>query len=217
MCLLRCRHFAYWAAVVFACSAGCQRSEQIARYTVEKLPPIEERAAAEPTSGPSAPREATDRTLAAIVPLGAKGWFFKITGPKDRVEGANEAFEAFLKSVKFDADGKPHWTLPDGWQEQPGSQIRYATLVLPGEGKPLEVSVTVLPKSEGDDEQYLLVNVNRWRNQLQLPPIDAVQLSAEAKQIALDGATATVVNLLGSASGEGMGRPPFMSGARNGN
>jgi hypothetical protein len=215
--MLRPWHLALWAALAAGVCAGCQKSEQISRYTVDKLPPIDERAAAENATGPSAPREATDRTLAAIVPLGAKGWFFKLTGPKDRVEGANEAFETFLKSLKFDSDGKPHWTSPDGWQEQPGSQIRYATLVLPGEGKPLEVSVTVLPKSEGDDEQYVLVNVNRWRNQLQLPPIDAVQLSSEAKQIPLQGATATVVNLLGTASGESMGRPPFMSGARNGN
>jgi hypothetical protein len=214
--MLRAWHLALWALVAAGLCAGCQKSEEVARYTVDKLPPVEDRGP-EVNAGPSAPREATDRTLAAIVPLGAKGWFFKLTGPKDRVEAAGEAFETFLKTVSFDADGKPHWTLPAGWQEQGGSQIRYATLVLPGDGKPLEVSVTVLPKSEGDDEQYLLVNVNRWRNQLQLPPIDAVQLSAEAKRIPLEGATATVVNLLGAASGESMGRPPFMSGARNGN
>src|SRR4051812_25682508 len=143
MCMLRQWHLALLAMVAAGLCAGCQKSEEIARYTVDKLPPVEERGPAVNAAGPSAPREATDRTLAAIVPLGAKGWFFKLTGPKDRVEAATEAFETFLKTVSFDAEGKPRWKLPQGWDEQPGSQIRYATLVLPGEGKPLELSVTV--------------------------------------------------------------------------
>ena len=92
---------------------------------------------------------------------------------------AKEAeFNEFLKSVHFDEQGKPAWTLPSGWQQRDGSDIRYATLVLAGDsaaGKPLEVSVTVLPKS-GDDEDYALVNINRWRGQIGLEPVtDAAQ------------------------------------------
>jgi hypothetical protein len=202
--------------------AGCQKSEQIARYTVAKPPPIIATAArpAAPSDNPSA-AEPTDRTLAAIVPLGDKGWFFKLTGPKDAVAAAGEAFGAFLNSVRFNNEGKPTWTLPEGWKEQPGSQIRFATLVIPSAAKPLEVSVTALPKSGGDDKQddkqYVLVNVNRWRGQLRLPPISIEQLAAESVEVPLGSATATVVNLLGTATADSMGRPPFMSGARDGN
>lgn len=196
---------------------GCQKGEEIVRYTVEKPPPLESKTPLEQTPNNVPVGEPTDRTLAAIVLLDDQGWFFKLTGPKDEVAAASEAFEDFLKSVRFTAEGKPQWTLPKGWQQRGGSQIRYATLVLSGATKPLEVSVTVLPKSAGDDEQYKLVNVNRWRNQLRMPPISADQMVAESKQISLEGATATVVNLLGTAAGDSMGRPPFMSGARDGN
>ena len=201
--------------------AGCQKSEQIERYTVAKPVPLEAVASssADPHAGlaigEAAKGEPTDRALGAIVPVGTQGWFFKLTGPKDAVAAKADEFKTFLKSVHFSPEGKPAWTLPDGWQEQPGNQIRYATLVIPGEGKPLEVGVTALPKSV-DDEAYALMNVNRWRGQLQLPPITREQLAQESTQIQLDGATATLVDLLGIATPGGPGRGPFMSGAPNG-
>jgi hypothetical protein len=201
---------------------GCNRREEIKRYTVAKPPPLEPMARL-PANHPDVTTDAaptgepTDRTLGAIVPLPAQGWFFKLTGPKDSVAAHEDQFTAFLKSVRFASDGKPSWTLPEGWHEQPGNQIRYATLTIPGEGKPLEVSVTALPNSGGDDANYVLVNVNRWRGQLRLPPIASEQLPGESTQIALDGATATLVNLVGHAAPNTMGRPPFVSGAPNGN
>lgn len=216
----RCRGLWLMGILALVISAGCEQRDQITRYTVEKPPPLEpiarvnphqaEPAADEPQGAP------TDRTLGAIVPLSPQGWFFKLTGPVDAVAAQEEAFTTFLKSVRFSTEGKPSWTLPEGWQEQPGNQIRYATLVIPGDAKALEVSVTALPNSDSDATNYVLVNVNRWRGQLRLPPIEADQLSGEAKEIKLDGATATLVNLVGHATGA-MGRPPFFPGARNGN
>ena len=55
------------------------------------------------------------------------------------------------------------------------------------------------------------VNVNRWRGQLQLPPIGADALAGESVQVPLDGATATVVDLLGTSAGGGMGVLLFLS------
>jgi hypothetical protein len=203
-----------------AVALGCGQREEIARYKVDKPPPIELAATAGPhgavPEGDEAPKGApTDRTLGVIVPLVPQGWFFKLTGPTDKVAARLDEFTTFLKSVSF-ADGKPAWKLPEGWQERPGSQIRYATLVLPGEEPPLEVSVTALPNSGTDDENYVLVNVNRWRGQLRLAPIDRQQLAAESTAIQLSGATATLVNLEGHAT-QGMGQAPFFSGARDGN
>ena len=198
-------------------AGGCEKSEQIARYRVDKPVPFEPSRAADPQRGQGPVGEPTDRTLAAIVPLAGQGWFFKLTGRKDAVAANAEAFTNFLKSLRFTAEGKPEWTLPAGWQAQPGSQIRYATLTIPADGKPLEVTVTALPNSGDDVEGYVLVNVNRWRGQLKLPPITKAELAAESVQIKLDGATATIVNLLGTADPNNMGRPPFMPGARDGN
>lgn len=209
--------------VALTALAGCNKTEQITRYTVKKPVPMKAVGGGDPHAGLDlnhAPTgEPKDRTLGAIVPFGAQGWFFKLTGPKDLVAAQTETFNTLVKSVHFSADGKPQWTLPDGWQARPGNDIRYATLVIPGESssdKPLEVSVTALPRS-GDDDLYVLVNINRWRGQLKLPDITAAQMAEQSTQIPLTGATATVVDLLGTAAPGGMGGAPFMSGARNGN
>jgi hypothetical protein len=213
--LLRCCHFVL-TAVLALVVAGCGKTEQIEHYTVAKpepfTPPAGAAAANEQPTG-----EPTDRTLAAIVPHADQGWFFKITGPKDAVAEKREAFETFLKSLSFGADGKPKWTVPEGWQEQLGGSIRYATLTIPGGEKPLELTVTALPKPPGDDDNYALVNINRWRGQLKLPPIEPSQLSAESTSLELNGMRATVVDMIGHAAPNSMGRPPFFPGAGNGN
>ncbi len=69
-----------------------------------------------------------------------------------------------------------HWQLPKGWQESKAGGMRYATLKPPVPGK-VDVSVVVLPGSAGGE----LANVNRWRGQIGLPPIDDEKLAAARK------------------------------------
>ena len=218
------------AALTLATLSGCGEREPIRHYTVEKPRALQPLAQANPHGNPHAglpapaddkppSGEPTDRTLAAIVPLAPQGWFFKLTGPVDAVGRQQAAFNDFLKTVKFGADGKPSWALPEGWQTRPGNAIRFATLVIPDEadgGKPLELSVTPLPNTGSDDAKYLLDNINRWRGQLRMPPITAAELPAHSSEVQLDGATATVVDLVGHAKPGGMS-PPFFSGATDGN
>jgi hypothetical protein len=206
------------AVLVLIVLAGCREREAVTRYTVNKPAPLAPLTRVNPHQAlpgaePAPTGEPTDRTLGAIVPLAEQGWFFKLTGPKDLVAAQESAFNDFVKSLRFSADGKPSWTLPAGWTEQPGSGIRFATLVIPGETR-LEVTVIVLPKS-GDNVEYLLANVNRWRGQLRLAPIAAEALPAESSRVELDGAAATLVNLEGHAAPSSMGGP--FSGARDGN
>ena len=68
------------------------------------------------------------------------------------------------------------WTLPKGWTATPGSGMRFATLNLPGN---LEVSVVVLGGSAGGE----LANVNRWRGQINLPPLDEAGMAAAKKTV----------------------------------
>jgi hypothetical protein len=71
------------------------------------------------------------------------------------------------------------WTLPAGWTEAArGTGMRYATLAAPVEGR-VDVSVTVLPGAAGGE----LANVNRWRNQIGLGPIDERELAAARKTV----------------------------------
>ncbi len=212
--------------VAIGCLAilGCSDKPPITSYTVKKPEPLPAmpnphdaglpktlpgQDAAPPTGEP------TDRTLAVIVPTTPQGWFFKLTGPEAAVAALEPAFNEFLKTVKFE-NGEPTWTLPEGWQQQPGNAFRFATIVIPGEAKPLELTVSGLPNSGGDNVAYVLQNVNRWRGQLQLPPIEADTLSSETKTIDVAGSPSTLVNLAGHPAAGGM-QPPFASGAPNGN
>jgi len=71
------------------------------------------------------------------------------------------------------------WTLPRGWTEsRGGGGMRYATLVAPIQGK-VDVSVTVLAGDAGGE----LANVNRWRNQIGLPPLDGAALERARKPV----------------------------------
>ncbi|HET7826910.1 MAG TPA: hypothetical protein VFK90_16360, partial [Anaeromyxobacter sp.] len=74
------------------------------------------------------------------------------------------------------ASGGLRWTLPSGWTEAQGGQMRFATLKPPVQGK-VDASVVVLPGPAGGE----LANVNRWRNQIGLPPIDEAALAAARK------------------------------------
>jgi hypothetical protein len=204
------------AAALLSCStllvyAGCGQHDQIAKYTVPKPELVD------PTLVSNADRSAAtaaeQQTLGLIVPAGDKSWFFKLTGETQAVEPHHEEFLQFIMSVKFPggADADPSWTLPDGWQQLPGSQFRFATLRLPatqrGE-KPLEISVS----SAGGD---VLGNVNRWRGQLNLQPITADELASSTKTLKIDGRDATLVSLVGKGSGTMQG-PPFAASAGSG-
>jgi hypothetical protein len=94
--------------------------------------------------------------------------------------------------------------------------LRFATLEVPAQGKPLELTVIPLEKS-GDDAAYLLSNVNRWRTQLNLPEINTEELAKTTETIQLGDYQATLVSLIGTGSGTMSGAPlaPFAGGGTN--
>jgi hypothetical protein len=70
------------------------------------------------------------------------------------------------------------WTLPSGWTQSLTGGMRYATIRAPVPGK-LDVSVVVLPGPAGGE----LANVNRWRSQIGLPPLDAAGLAGARRTV----------------------------------
>ena len=75
--------------------------------------------------------------------------------------------------------GALKWILPAGWTDSlSGGGMRYATLKPSTPGK-VEVSVVVLPGPAGGE----LPNVNRWRGQIGLPPLDEGGLAAARKTV----------------------------------
>lgn len=177
--------------LVPAMLAGCDKREEISTYTVASHESIQTpeylKVLAQRKAGPA-------RMLAAIVPNGPALWFFKLQGPPELVADREAEFRELLKSVAFNNGGTPKWTLPANWKEQPGNEMRFATLVLPV--SPLEVTVTTLPAG-GDLTEAILANINRWRNQLDLPFIEADDLPTRTETIKQGELSITLINIVG--------------------
>ena len=74
---------------------------------------------------------------------------------------------------KPSGQGSLKWSLPKGWSEAAGEGMRFATFKSPVAGRH-EATVVVLPGPAGGE----LANVNRWRGQIGLGPIDEAALAA---------------------------------------
>lgn len=184
---------------------GCGRTPQIEHYSVPKQSVIDKLTGAD--------KAGKDRMVAAIVGHGDQNWFFKLSGQSDQVAEQAEQFTALLKSVRFDDQGTPQWTLPKGWRERPAEGMRFATLEIETGGGTLEATVTSLPRGEDVNEaSYALSNINRWRDQLGLSPIDEAELDQQTTKVELEGAKAILVNFEGRLKSGGMGQPPFAGG-----
>ena len=99
-----------------------------------------------------------------------------------------------------------HYQVPAGWQEQPLTAMRAASFKVPGPGgRDADVSVVFLTGMAGGD----LANVNRWRDQLKLPPIDEQELAQSAAHIKAGGNhDFLVVDLVGTVP---IGQPPVQT------
>ncbi len=114
-------------------------------------------------------------------------------GPTPRGAGPTRPAAATAgSSITFDT--------PPGWAEgeltvaRGGIQIRrQAAFEVEEGGQSLEVTVTRMPGSPSSR----LININRWRGQIQLDPITEAELDADHKQVDIDGTSGTYVQLIG--------------------
>jgi hypothetical protein len=200
--------------VVALIASGCGESEQIRTYNVPKEPKVEVAAApASPapveTVPAATPGEPTDRMLTAVVPVDGQAWFFKVVGPVAVIEKHEKQLNDFFATIGVAADGKPTWKLPAGWTEGGERPMRFATLLMPTDDKPLEVAISAA--SWPGTPVSVVANVNRWRGQLQLPPTDPVNVGKAIREIKAGDKTITIVDLRGRYTGGMM--PPFAGGA----
>ncbi len=163
--------------------AGCGNRESISKYPVPKetSPPVE-------ASEPPASRQ--------------MAWFFKLEGPAETVSEAEATFVALVESVRFEND-KPTWTLPEGWSQTGGSNMRFATLTIDGTDPPLEVSVIPLPVFGSDIKDYVRQNIDRWRGQIGLEPsagtdwLETAKAAGEVRELSAGDLPVTFVDLSG--------------------
>jgi hypothetical protein len=95
------------------------------------------------------------------------------------------------------------WTAPAAWQPKPASPMRKGSYAVPGTGTGEgDLSITAFP---GDVEKGglggELANVNRWRAQVQLPPVGDADLPALVQRVEHNGLTFRIVDFTGPGDG----------------
>ncbi|HJU82693.1 MAG TPA: hypothetical protein VJ600_00640 [Holophagaceae bacterium] len=94
--------------------------------------------------------------------------------------------------------GTLQWTLPKGWTEATGSGMRFATLKAPGAD--LDISVVVLSGAAGGE----VANVNRWRNQISLPPLDEAGVAKARKVVTSKAGKVALFDFTSESAGKRM-------------
>jgi hypothetical protein len=93
------------------------------------------------------------------------------------------------------ADGLPNWQVPSGWKAAGPKPMRLASFDIPDAAGNGDVSISKLSGNGGG----LLANVNRWRGQVGLAPLEAGALAANSKAVATAGGdSGTWVELVGT-------------------
>jgi hypothetical protein len=187
-------------ALAAAVVTGCTPTPHVSKYTAPKDPVETDLISDEPAEGDPAVR-----ILGAIVPTGQPDdwYFFKMQSKPKAIERHAADFDAFVKSLKFNPDGPPSWTLPAGWREV-GSQgkERIATFRMKKSETAVELSVTRFGGK-------LVENINRWRaQQAGADPITEAEIKTRCRVLTVDGREVVVVDVSGPGGKGGM-MPPF--------
>lgn len=103
----------------------------------------------------------------------------------DTISESSHQDHALKPSHSFD------FTLPENWTEAPTSAFRQINISFSSEAN-ATCYLTVLPLKGGD----VLLNLNRWRGQFELPPLQTLPES-ESEKIMFLGETSALFNLAG--------------------
>lgn len=166
---------------------------------------------------------ASSRILGVIQHRDGTAWFYKMTGDPNLVEQQKPAFIAFLQTLNFSTppaqtalpqghpdfgslpiapadataaishEGQPAWQVPPAWQEVSGGQFLVAKFLIAGEGD--HRAAVNVSRTTGDGGG-LAANVNRWRGQLGLPPVQNVATDP----LSIKTGSAVLVDLSGTSA-----------------
>jgi hypothetical protein len=89
------------------------------------------------------------------------------------------------------------WTAPANWQVKKASMMRKGSYTIGGEGgATADLAITAFPGDVGGE----VANVNRWRGQLELPPLEGGQATAAIARLDSNGLKIGVVELASSGA-----------------
>jgi hypothetical protein len=83
------------------------------------------------------------------------------------------------------------WQAPSQWTPKPASAMRKGSYSVPGEGGESDLSITAFPGDVGGELQ----NVNRWRGQIGLGPLEPGDLESSVHRVEANGLKITIVEL----------------------
>ena len=154
------------------------------------------------------------RIIAAMVTTDSSTLFFKMRGNADLTEAQKGDFIKWVAAVcnaqnetqspKMAAmppqdAGAPQikWKTPEGWTEIPPSAMRYASFsATDGNGGKIDISIATFAGDGGSDAD----NVNRWRQQIGLPPVDGTTVTSQVTPMKTADTTFSATDIAGATA-----------------
>src|SRR4051795_13065636 len=151
------------------------------------------------------------RIIAAMVTTANATLFFKMRGNADLTEAQKGDFIKWVAAVcNAQTQGGPSqvaaappqttsaspikWTTPENWTEVPPSSMRYASFSAPAEdGAKVDISVVTFPGDGGNDAD----NINRWRGQIGLGPLDPNVVTSQVAPLKTADTTFSTTDIVG--------------------
>jgi len=152
------------------------------------------------------------RIIAGMVTTGDATLFFKMRGNADLTEAQKSDFIKWVAAVceaqnqtaspqmaaaPPNDSGAPRiqWKAPESWTEVPASSMRYASFSAPaGDASKIDISVVTFPGDGGSDAD----NINRWRGQIGLAPIDSNVVTSEVAPLKTADTTFSTTDIAGN-------------------
>ena len=152
------------------------------------------------------------RIIAAMVTTADATLFFKMRGNADLTEAQKAEFIKWVAAVcnaqtqagppQVVAAAPPQttsappikWTTPEGWTEVPPSSMRYASFSASADkGGKIDISIVTFPGDGGSDAD----NINRWRGQIGLGPMDANAVTSQVTPLKTGDTTFSTTDIAG--------------------
>jgi hypothetical protein len=151
------------------------------------------------------------RIIAAMATTGNSTLFFKMRGNADLTEAQKGEFIKWVAAVcnaptetrssqmaamppQGASAPQIKWKTPESWTEVPPLAMRYASFSASADnGDKIDISIVTFAGEGGSD----LDNINRWRAQIGLPPIDASAVSSQVAPLNAADTTFSTTDIAG--------------------
>jgi len=152
------------------------------------------------------------RIIAAMITTGDATLFFKMRGNAELAEAQKGDFIKWVAGVcnsqteakssqlaampqRDEAVPQIKWNTPEGWTEVPPSSMRYASFsTSDGNSGKVDISVVTFAGDGGSDAD----NVNRWRGQIGLTPVDESTVNSQIAPLKTADATFATTDIAGA-------------------